>query len=233
MKKKKKKLKKKKKSEKESSSDDSDDESDFIRVKKKKKKEKKKDGKKDKKTHDEESDKHCKYFLKGSCRHGFLGKKSYEGVEKCKYVHPMVCKKFMNYGKAKDFGCQGECDLVHVTMCKESLNGKECTKIGDRKRCPYGYHIKDKRTPEKSSEVVTRTEKKSDNLDLNRDSLRSFFGEIMRQETVRLENRMEEMVNLRMSQIQPSVVRETPPVRENQSREREFFSLMKDMMSQY
>ena len=86
---------------------------------------------------------------------------------------------------------------------------------------------------ERSGEKAIRTENKSENLDLNRDSLRSFFGEIMRQETVRLENRMEEMVNKRMSQIQPSAVRETPPVRENQSREREFFSLMKDMMSQY
>ena len=77
-------------------------------------------------------------------------------------------------------------------------------------------------------------EKPLNNMNIDKETLRSFFGEIMRQETVRLENRMEEMVNRKMSYLQPlPPVRDIPPVKENQSREKEFFSLMKDMMSQY
>ena len=211
-----------------------------MRKKKKKDKSDKKEKteeKNDDKKKVNKNEEHCRHFLKGSCRHGFLGKNPNNGIQKCPYLHPMVCKKYMNYGRNTEYGCQGDCNLVHVKMCRESLEGKECSKIGDRKRCPYGYHIKQRKSDRKDEnrnmgDKNVSGDRIESSMKFDRESLKFFFGEIMREESVRLENKMEDMVIRKMSMFPPPPVR-TPPVVEKTSREKEFFSLMKNMMSHY
>ena len=62
----------------------------------------------------------CRYFLKGTCRHGFSGKVERDGKPGCLFFHPPVCKKYMDQGLK---GCNkgSSCELTHVTICKESL----------------------------------------------------------------------------------------------------------------
>ena len=80
--------------------------------------------------------------------------------------------------------------------------------------------------------IVRFDEKSDSNIKFDKESLRSFFREIMREETIRLERKMEDMVNRRMNQC-PTPPMRTPPVEEKNSKEKEFFILMRDMMSQY
>ena len=62
----------------------------------------------------DKGDKHCSYFLKGQCRHGFSGKVTKDNVECCQFVHPKLCHKFLNNRFHKG-GCKNkECEFVHL-----------------------------------------------------------------------------------------------------------------------
>ena len=85
----------------------------MIRKRKKdeKKEERKGEEKKDRKDID------CRHFLRGACRHGFLVRTPREGVEMCPYRHPMVYKRYMNFGTSRAGCTDDECKLVHECVC--------------------------------------------------------------------------------------------------------------------
>ena len=74
----------------------------------------------------------CKFFEGSRCKYGISGKG-------CKFRHKKVCRRFMNYGKHKQHGCnKGQnCDYFHPKMCWESLNSQTCS----REKCKFN-HIK-------------------------------------------------------------------------------------------
>ena len=78
----------------------------------------------------EKSPKICSFFMKGKCKHGARGKE-------CKFTHPPLCKKYMNYGNKDSRGCKGGCNKLHPKLCPKSLTTKGC----DR-NCSYFYHAK-------------------------------------------------------------------------------------------
>ena len=68
------------------------------KIKKKEKRDKKKEeDKKKKEESGQGKKKDCSFFLRGNCRHGFLGKKEIDG-KKCSFNHLMLCKKFLDNG---------------------------------------------------------------------------------------------------------------------------------------
>lgn len=82
----------------------------------------------------------CRFFKKGSCKHGSDGKTNGE----CKFDHPNVCEKYTNYGKFSRYGCNDqECDKVHPKICYKGVNTGACYD----KYCKYfhGSCIKRKR----------------------------------------------------------------------------------------
>ena len=83
----------------------------------------------------------CRYFLRGTCRHGFSGKVERDGKPGCLFSHPPVCKKYMDQG-LKGYSKGSNCELTHVTVCKESLEKKTCSSSLEGKRCRAGYHLK-------------------------------------------------------------------------------------------
>ena len=38
----------------------------------------------------------CKYFVKGLCKHGMLGRTSKEGKDSCRFMHPKVCQRWIS-----------------------------------------------------------------------------------------------------------------------------------------
>ena len=83
----------------------------------------------------------CKHFLRNKCRHGFSGRKPYEGRKECPWIHPKICMSFLNYGFGEN-GCRlkDKCSKTHPKICRESLKNRTCNSDGDK--CKYGYHLK-------------------------------------------------------------------------------------------
>ena len=65
----------------------------------------------------------CRFFLRSRCKHGISGKD-------CRFQHKKVCRKFLNNGRHRQYGCnKGQsCDFFHVKMCYSSLNEQVCFK---------------------------------------------------------------------------------------------------------
>ena len=63
----------------------------------------------------------CRFFAKGSCRHGAKG-------ENCEYNHPEVCQKFIQFGTRQPRGCNlaKACSRFHPRMCINSLRSSKC-----------------------------------------------------------------------------------------------------------
>ena len=63
----------------------------------------------------------CKFYRKGSCRHGKLG-------TDCKFKHPELCKRFIEHGSRQPRGCNKgrECKYLHPQMCINSLRSGKC-----------------------------------------------------------------------------------------------------------
>ena len=84
--------------------------------------------------------KNCEYFLKGCCRHGFKGKTPRGNNKECRFIHPTICKPYINQGNE---GCNKgkKCDQVHPTLCKHSRDTRKCPNMKEGKRCREGYHL--------------------------------------------------------------------------------------------
>ena len=63
----------------------------------------------------------CRYFKKGSCKHGVKG-------QGCKFQHPKVCARFMQHGTRRPRGCSlgRKCKEFHPQVCINSLRTGEC-----------------------------------------------------------------------------------------------------------
>ena len=73
------------------------------------------------------SEKVCKFYRKGSCKHGKSGKSFV-------YSHPLTCKKFEFFGY-KEGGCKDrKCNKLHLSLCKIFMKHLTC-KYGDK--CKY------------------------------------------------------------------------------------------------
>ena len=56
----------------------------------------------------------CRYYKRGSCKHGASGKK--DGT--CPYAHPKYCRNYVMYGNKSPRGCKkgDQCNQFHPKM---------------------------------------------------------------------------------------------------------------------
>ena len=88
----------------------------------------------------------CRFYKKGKCKYGISGKSGGE----CSYRHPKICKKYTNYGKFSDQGCNSSsCDKWHPRICYTGVNTGKCLK----KDCRYYHGSFIKRGPLINAEV--------------------------------------------------------------------------------
>ena len=82
----------------------------------------------------------CKFYLQRRCRHGRNGT-TRVGNRTCPKAHPILCKKFCNYGTMRGAGCNvTNCNFFHPPLCKNSERRHECLKQNCTKQ-----HLKDTR----------------------------------------------------------------------------------------
>ena len=69
----------------------------------------------------------CIKFKYGNCPHGMSGSKIYKGVT-CKFTHPKVCRRFINYGPFGSNGCHlgRNCEFFHPQICRHSFRDLCC-----------------------------------------------------------------------------------------------------------
>ena len=88
----------------------------------------------------------CRHYVRGTCKHGMLGRNPKDGVQTCKFYHAKTCMKWVNNGASKSHpkGCSdsSSCGEFHPLICKESLHSRTCANIKDGVRCNKGYHLK-------------------------------------------------------------------------------------------
>ena len=74
----------------------------------------------------------CRYFRRGTCRHGLRG-------TECKFTHPQMCRKYLQHGTRQPTGCNlgKRCKFFHPLMCMDSLRKSECYNDD----CTY-HHVK-------------------------------------------------------------------------------------------
>ena len=74
----------------------------------------------------------CRYFRRGTCRHGLRG-------TECKFSHPKMCRKYLQHGTRQPTGCNlgKRCKFFHPLMCMDSLRKSECYNDD----CTY-HHVK-------------------------------------------------------------------------------------------
>ena len=101
----------------------------------------------------------CKFYKKGSCRHGLLG-------DECKFNHPAMCKQYTQHGSRQPRGCNKgkDCQFFHPQMCINSLRTGKCLSQHCRFRHIRGTVRHNdagetNRVPEKPMEDKTKTKK--------------------------------------------------------------------------
>ena len=72
----------------------------------------------------------CKFFLNSRCKYGVNG-------QNCKFRHLKVCRRFLNNGIHKKYGCNlgRNCQYHHPKMCHTSLFNRVCT----RENCKFSH----------------------------------------------------------------------------------------------
>lgn len=63
----------------------------------------------------------CKYYVRGTCKHGVSGKN-------CYYQHPKPCHKLLTHGPVGQHGCTRgrNCKFFHPKLCRNSIRHQEC-----------------------------------------------------------------------------------------------------------
>ena len=80
----------------------------------------------------------CPYLKRGNCNYSLSGRKPYNGVSQCPFLHPLTCPRLQNNGNKGKYGCNGtKCGKFHPKMCPTSLNFKRC--VPD---CKQGFHVR-------------------------------------------------------------------------------------------
>ena len=92
----------------------------------------------------------CRFYKNGNCKHGLKGKE-------CKYLHPKMCRKFTQHGSNKQRGCNlgKKCNDFHPKMCFDSLRKGECL----NKSCRFAHVKGTKRDPTIVKNTVTHDNK--------------------------------------------------------------------------
>lgn len=71
----------------------------------------------------------CKYYRRGTCRHGQSGKTLWNGGA-CNFRHPRKCIRFCKFGDHPVQGCtKRACPLLHPVICSSSYNNGMCSNI--------------------------------------------------------------------------------------------------------
>ena len=79
----------------------------------------------------EKKDSVCKYYGRGTCKHGQKG-------EGCHYSHPKKCIKFMRFAREEGRSCRDKsCTYYHPPLCRLNESGRLCT----REKCKF-FHRK-------------------------------------------------------------------------------------------
>ena len=80
----------------------------------------------------------CPYLKKGHCNYSLSGRKPFNGMSQCPFLHPLTCPKLLNNGSRGKYGCDGaKCGKFHPKMGPKSLNFDWCPSD-----CRQGYHIR-------------------------------------------------------------------------------------------
>jgi hypothetical protein len=105
----------------------------------------------------------CRFFRKGHCKYGFLGKFPRDGRQECPFSHPKPCSKLLDYGtdstSSKGCGNRRKCGDMHPKMCKESMENKTCSRMKDGGRCDQGYHVRGTKATRTSKPPPTKPSK--------------------------------------------------------------------------
>ena len=103
-------------------------------------------------------EKMCQFFLLSHCRHGYSGRKPFEGKKICRFFHPVLCKKYLKNG-LESGGCDGsDYEKTHPTICKSSLKKWKCFTKG---KCRAGWHLKKTKFLNTDKEIETTISKSS------------------------------------------------------------------------
>ena len=137
----------------------------------------------------------CKFLRIGKCKHGIRG-------NECRFLHPPLCRKFINHGTRQPLGCNRgkNCDKLHPKMCFDSLRKGICT----RTDCKFRHVKGTKRTLEvKENNSNYNNENKSEPQNFL-DHLKNFQETIFRNMAY---------LNQKISQIEISKTQLYPPIR--------------------
>ena len=151
----------------------------------------------------------CKFYLKGSCKHGLLGKKTIDGKNRCNFKHPKTCMKWLNNGNNKEHpkGClEGKnCEYYHPRLCRDSLKTRTCQDISDREKCKRGYHLKNttklaknnqKNAPISRNEDVRKNTSNEDEI-ITQKNVLPFPKEYVRLQILQIMKELKEVENIR------------------------------------
>ena len=111
----------------------------------------------------------CKFYRKGTCRHGISGKG-------CPNRHPPACKALIQHGKRGPRGCTNgnKCKEFHPKMCQQSLKARECLTLD----CPSRHVAGTKRTTSKRTNFTGEVKGKSRGDKLMTDFLEAALQEL-------------------------------------------------------
>lgn len=169
----------------------------------------------EKEEHSDDNRPMCKFFLGSRCKHGISGKE-------CKFQHKKVCRKFLNHGRHKYYGCNKEqnCDYFHVKMCWSSLNQRVCA----RQDCRF-HHIKGtkraednhsnhehevRRSTENTNPAVNHPNQHSRNPNAWNTPSENPFLEITKKLSAQMEE-MQQQQNFILSKLQMTSTQQTQP----------------------
>ena len=145
----------------------------------------------------------CRFYLKKQCKHGMKG-------DGCRFSHPPICQKLLNFGHSKK-GCKGKgCKSIHPKMCNHSLKSKECP----YKNCKF-YHVKGTKYVEEVGHKHDQTAPKNDEtVSSSEDIGDAFLGPKQSLQSVKLEilEAMDIKIATLMSCLQPPSGFQRPPM---------------------
>ena len=64
------------------------------------------------------SEKICKFYRSGKCKHGKSGKKPDQNGKTCDFSHPQTYKKFELFGYKEKGSASKNCNKLHLLLCK-------------------------------------------------------------------------------------------------------------------
>ena len=103
---------------------------------------------------EEKSEKVCRYYKTGTCKHGVSGKN-------CSFAHPKPCEKLLKHGTRNPRGCNlgKNCKMFHPKMCSSSITKSQCF----QKNCKLKHVKGTKRTPDGGHEGAQHDNKSNHN----------------------------------------------------------------------